>query len=861
MNWWINRAVTAAFGLALAILALVGWSSYRAASGFSEAAQWRKHTQDVLATIRGLLIDLDDMETGSRGYVITGQESFLEPYTRGLAQWEKKVHNLGQLTWDNPHQQRRIETLEPLIQRRISNLTMQVAIRRARGLSAATGFVSTGTGKELMDDIRQVLSDMENEEYEILGIHDADVQEGSRNNKIVSVLGSLLSLLLVTWAGFAVSRDISARTQAERAANDARTYAEQIIATIREPLLVLTRDLRVRTANRSFYLAFSTSSEETEGRFLYELGGGQWNNTDLRQALEGVLNNNARLEDVEIQNEFPSIGRRTMLLNARKLYREGNHTELVLLAIEDITDRKQAEEDRNRHQERIESQNRELERATQMKSQFLSTMSHELRTPLNAVLGFSDMLRDERHGTLNDRQRRYVNHVNSSGKHLLRLINDILDLSKIEAGKMELIIENVSVHTTFDDTVETLRLLAENKSQTLAHHAEPDLLVRADPVRLKQVLVNLAGNAIKFTPEGGRVELKARQENGQVRLEVWDNGPGIPVEEQQHVFDAFSRLRQSAQVEGTGLGLAITKRLVELHGGNMGLESQPGQGSCFHFMLPATEAVQKEPEQLTPPVEGLPQDSRILVIEDDPAAAQIISSYLASSGYEAVICDQPQHAVERVAQLQPHAVTLDLLMKPTNGWEILFQLKLDPRTRQIPVVVVTILNSPGNGAAFAAEEYLVKPVDKPTLLAAINRCLARRGIVVLKQPVLVMEDDEAVRAVLTELLTSEGFSVVTAADGLAARNCVRSALPALVILDLTLPEVSGFELLAEWRASPRTTDLPIFVLTGRDLSLEEQKYLLAHSESLFQKKSEWQENLKNQLHRVLVPNRAVGVAR
>src|SRR5256712_2069571 len=303
----------------------------------------------------------------------------------------------------------------------------------------------------------------------------------------------------------------------------------------------------------------------------------------------------------------------------------------------------------------------EAERASKFKDQFLSTMSHELRTPLNAVLGFSALLAEERYGPLNDRQRRYVSHIHTGGQHLLTLINDILDLSRIEAGRMELAIENVSVETVFGEVLSVMRPLADNKSQTLSQHAEPGLSVRADLTRFKQVLMNLLGNGIKFTPEGGRIELTANQADGEVRVEVRDTGPGIPPEEQKRIFEAFYRLPESGKAtEGTGLGLAITQRLVELHGGQLGLESQPGQGSCFHSSLPVAGAVpQARPQksQLTGQSEEPP---RVLVIEDDPVAGQLIQTHLTASGYEVVLCNEPGRAAEMAAELQPNAITLDI---------------------------------------------------------------------------------------------------------------------------------------------------------------------------------------------------------
>ncbi len=554
--------------------------------------------------------------------------------------------------------------------------------------------------------------------------------------------------------------------------------------------------------------------------------------------------------EVFIRNAKVPDGR-LISITGRPLKGEDGALRGGVVVFRDITLQKSAEQALLRAKE-------EAERSNKFKDQFLSTMSHELRTPLNAVLGFSDLLSEGRYGPLNERQLRYVTHIHTGGHHLLRLINDILDLSKIEAGRLELAIENVTVERTLREVLDAVRPLAEKKSQTLSHEAEPALAVRADSTRLKQVLINLVGNAIKFTPDGGCIELRGQLVDGKVRLEVTDNGPGIPPEEKKRIFEAFHRLRQAGKAqEGTGLGLAITQRLVELHGAELGLESQPGQGSCFYFSLPFVPAFADLPSRATESAWREAGSARIFVIEDDTAAAQLIQSQLASSGYEAVVCEELSRAVEIAAELRPDVITLDLLMKPTNGWELLLQLKNEPRTANIPVIVITIVDQPALGTTLGADEYLVKPVEQSALLAAIARCLAAREGLKMARPVLIVEDDGATREVIAELLTAQGYTIATAADGAQARAWMSESLPALVILDLMLPNVSGFELLSEWRSSPRTADLPVFVLTSKDLTRDEEKYLRVHAESLWRKQESWQQSLTKELKRVLAVSQPV----
>jgi len=510
----------------------------------------------------------------------------------------------------------------------------------------------------------------------------------------------------------------------------------------------------------------------------------------------------------------------------------------------DMTEHKRA-------QEALLLAKEEAERSNKFKDQFLSTMSHELRTPLNAVLGFSDLLGEESYGPLNERQARYVSHINKGGHHLLRLINDILDLSKIEAGRLQLAIENVPVNRTFAEAFDTLRPLAEKKSHKLIIAASTNFNVKADSTRFKQVLLNLIGNAIKFTPDGGKIELSTSKVDQMVRVEVRDSGPGIPLEEQRRIFEAFYRLTNADKaLEGTGLGLAITQRLVELHGGKLGLESELGSGSRFYFTLPLAPTFQAEamPNEKS---RSIPVESaRILVIEDDLAAAQLLQSQLNSVGYEVILCSA-ENALEMAATLLPAAITTDIIMKPISGWELLSNLKSDPRTSAIPVIVITIVDQRATGALLGADEYIVKPVKKETLLAAVERCLSKRNHLGGPRPILVVEDHTHTREYIAEILSQHGYAVRTAADGSIARAEVLASLPELVILDLILPGISGFQLLQEWRANPRTADLSVFVLTSKDLSPEEKKYLDKNARAVFHKQDSWQDDLLRQLRRVL----------
>jgi PAS domain S-box-containing protein len=337
----------------------------------------------------------------------------------------------------------------------------------------------------------------------------------------------------------------------------------------------------------------------------------------------------------------------------------------------------------------------EAERSSRFKDQFLSTMSHELRTPLNAVVGFSELLMDDKHGPLTERQQRYVKHIRTGGFHLLKLINDILDLSKIEAGRLQLSTLTLDVSECFKDVVESLCPLAENKKLTI-RQGETDLTVTADETRFKQVLMNLLGNAIKFTPEKGFIQLDAHAQGDFVRIDVRDSGPGIPPGEEQRIFEAFYRTQQWGNtVEGSGLGLAITRRLVELQGGQISVETRPNEGCCFSFTLPKGLISPSTAQHRTPapthatPISALKSDGYVLIVEDDGATREFLREFLTKHGLNARAVATVPEARRALSLLPPDLVVLDLILPGESGIQMLKELRNDDRDRDIPVLILT----------------------------------------------------------------------------------------------------------------------------------------------------------------------------
>jgi PAS domain S-box-containing protein len=861
----LRNKINIPIGLALAILAIVGVVSYQSVTRLDDSANWVDHTHEVLGTIEAVKANIEDAKSSQRGYIISGSDDYLRSYALAKQNVLKMLADLRRLTSDNPGQQKRLDALTSMIATRIASMDHTIAVRSQQGFGPAAMFVGSAPARLFTDVTDKTISEMEQEERVLLKEREVVEKHGVRKTKLVIFLGSLLAFSIVPIAAFITNREIQKRAVAER---EIISKTEKLAASegesrrksqILQSVLDSMGDGVAVADEKGNFILFNSAAEKILGVGPKSMPRQEWpehfgiylpdgitpvpaDDIPLAQALRGESVKGAELF---VRNPKNPNGI-WISVTATPLTDEGAVRRGGVAVFRDISQNKQAEELLVRAKD-------EAERASKFKDQFLSTMSHELRTPLNAVLGFSDLLADDRYGSLNERQRRYVNNIHTGGAHLLRLISDILDLSKIQAGRMDLTIQDVPVEAAFTEVLSALRPLADNKSQILLQ-SQSDLIVRADVTRFKQMLMNLAGNAIKFTPKGGHIELAAKKEDGKIRVEVIDDGPGIPAEEQKRIFDAFYRMKKSGEpVEGTGLGLAITQRLAELHGSNLNLVSQAGQGSCFYFSLGAGVLLH-DPQ--TPTVDHILKEGspRILVIEDDYNAAQLIQSYLASSGYETTHCDQPQNVISIATEVKPDVITLDLLMNPSSGWEVLLRLKNDPRTAAIPVIVISIVDQPAIGTTLGADEYLVKPVDKSALLAAVGRCVSssssgRRSP--SQRPILVVEDDSPTREVIAELLTTQGYKVTIAEDGEQARSQVVASLPELVILDLILPKVSGFELLAEWRARPRTADLPVFVLTSKDLTGEEEQYLKKHAESLFHKQQSWQQALTNQLQRVL----------
>ena len=490
----------------------------------------------------------------------------------------------------------------------------------------------------------------------------------------------------------------------------------------------------------------------------------------------------------------------------------------------------------------LETANRNLDQANRTKSAFLANMSHELRTPLNAIIGFSEVLEDQTFGPLNAKQTKYVCNVRNSGKHLLNMINDILDLSKIEAGKLELRREKFPLGATVDGIMGIVQVLANKKSITLKYEIDPVLQeIEADPKHFKQVLYNLLSNAVKFTPEGGKVNLSALPQEGAepdsrqyVRISVSDTGIGIASEDHSKVFSEFQQVDESysRQQEGTGLGLALSKKLVELHGGEIWFTSEKGRGSTFTFTIPLAhrpEGVGEEvPHSVIAAASGKDERSEgelILVIEDDPRSAELISIYLSQAGYRVAHAADGDEGLRLAGELKPCAITLDIMLPKKDGWQVLGALKENPATRDIPVIISSMVDEKIMAYDLGAVDYVVKPLDRKELVVKLEALKASGKLRSVASRILVIDDHSKTLDLIYAFLEHNGYDVQGTTSGAEGLEWMKTNHYDAVILDLMMPQMSGFDVLDEMKRHPWGENIPVIVYTAKDVSPEEQARL------------------------------------
>lgn len=986
MKWSIEKKTGAGLAVAGMILLLVAGLLYRTGRSSIEASEWVSHTHEVLGELEATLSAVAEAQTAARGYIITGQEVFLEPYQAAAPGVRANLDRLKSLTADNPSQQRHLAMLESAVAEKLDSLQQNIDLRKQKGFEAAQQRVATGIGTRQMNQVRTIISEMKQEEEDLLKRRAVEFRASTRKTSLMFSCVIFLEFLLLGVVYYVLRRDIAQRKRADEALRESEERFRLLVDGVRDyAVLMLDPAGRIASWNQGaerikgykaneilgchfsrFYppedvqngkpereleTAIAEGRYEEEGWRVRKDGSRFWANvvitaltdgagklrgfskvtrdiTERRRAEQLLQESEDRHRKLFDNNPHPTwvFDRETLRFLAvngaavrkygyssdeflkmtikeirppedipamletvasirdgmesvgawRHRLKDGTDIDVeitsyalnfagrpadVVVAV-DVSQRKRDEVEKRRFLEKLaasneelELRNREVERATKLKSKFLANMSHELRTPLNAIVGFSDLLADGSPGELNDKQKRFVNHIKQGSAHLLQLINDILDLSKIEAGQLELRCEDFQVKDALPEVLSSIRPLAMAKNIQVHHTLEGDRAVYADRVRFKQILYNLLSNAVKFTPKDGRIDIDCVEKGSEVSISVTDTGIGIRTEDQAVVFEEFRQVEgnSNAANEGTGLGLAITKRLVEQQGGKISLESEPGKGSRFTFTLPTGTITSSKvtpaygPANLNVAVDG-GRKPLILIVDDEVPARELLASYLEPE-YRIAMAESGTEVVQKAQQLHPDAITLDVLMPGGNGFETLVALRKTPETADIPIIIVSILDQKQVGFALGAADYLIKPIRKPVLLETIRRHVLPHADD--DATILLVDDDPKTLELLQETLRSAGYETQSVQSGERALEVLSSKLVNAVLLDLLMPGMDGFEVIRHVREEATLKELPILVMTAKTLAQEEIALLSRETQALFQKNGSWQHQLIAEVGRVV----------
>jgi CheY-like chemotaxis protein/CHASE3 domain sensor protein len=952
------------FVVAVAAVAFIALLTYRSLQTRSLASNRVTHTLQVMDQLQTILSLAKDAETGQRGYLLTGEEPYLEPFSNAKAQLPDEMRKAHDLVENDPVQMQRFKSFEQAVKDKLLELDQTIALRQKGEASAALSMVRSDRGKVLMDRIRQSATTMAASERGALAERQDDWQQAEFISSAVTFGGSSLLLVLIGAAAILTSRDYRARQtqvwlRTGQMAFGQRIQGEQRLERLGEHVLSFlgsylgakvgalyisegagvfrrfagyamaadsdlvragdgmlgqaARDNRpVRVENvpagylpitsalgqgtprevliapaaadgtvhamveLGFLRTLHTEDLELLDRVSESLGvaiRASKDRTRLEELLEETQRQGEELQTQQEELRVSNVQSRSLTESQAQLESQQAELEQTNSQLEEQAQLLEHQKDElSKAQEVLTERASELERANQYKSEFLANMSHELRTPLNSSLILAKILGDNRNGNLTGEQVKYAQTISSAGNDLLAIINDILDLSKIESGKVELAPETVMVARILDDLSRTFQPVAQNKSLgfriELATGAPTK--IETDAQRVGQILKNLVSNALKFT-EAGEVAVRAFSgTNRTLCFDVTDTGIGISDHQREIIFDAFRQADGSTHRKygGTGLGLTISRDLARLLGGDISVASTPGTGSTFTLTLPL--AYQANPGAAVTPLAPAPTvparpvprqpvqrvveddadriqaDSRlILIVEDDPAFATILRDLAHELGFQCIVTHTANDALAAVATYRPKAILLDMNLPDYSGLGVLDQLKRNPQMRHIPVHVVSVADYSQEALAMGAVGYAMKPVNRDQLAEALQKLEAKFSPGV--RNVLVVEDDERQRESIRQLLQNEDVKITavrTAADALAR---LRQTTFDCMVMDLNLPDFSGYELLQKMAEAEDVAFPPVIVYTGRSLTSDEEQRLRRFSKSIIIKDARSPERLLDEV--------------
>lgn len=848
----------------VAVLLLCGLVIYRNLKVFAETATWVSHTHEVIGNVEGIQSSLTEAESSARGFWITGEEEYRAQFDRATAKTTRLQSDLKQLTSDDLEQQSRLGDLQKLIEPVIVQQRQFMTTSTNASAKTKSDASSIGNATVAMQPVRSMIESIRSHEDELLRVRSADYDANFRQSWLTLLLSAAVLAGLLSGIYYVLQRHWKLQEQsAKDSASHARErgellqYNERLLESTGEGIYGIDREGQCTFINRAGALLLKYRREEVLGQDVHALihhtdSQGQpypLANCPIFKAFRtggGCQVDNEvfwRSDNTSFPVEYTSFP-----------IRNEGEIEGAVITFKDITIRLRAIHD-------LEDAKKAAEIANESKSQFLANMSHELRTPLNAVIMYSELLAEEAVDANVPDFVPDLNRIRSAGKHLLELVNGVLDLSKIEAGKMELYRETFQVTSLVEEVVSTIGPLIEKNRNRIEVSIDQDVdTMDGDVTKLRQVLFNLLSNASKFT-ENGVISLKVGKDDTWMIFKVTDTGIGMNPEQLSRLFQPFMQADASTtrKYGGTGLGLAIIRRFTDLMGGEVSVESALGRGSTFTIKLPlmlgdapvekegSVERLDSVSKNATPSGStGNAIIGSILVIDDDPAVRDVLSRVLVNEGIQCITAADGAEGLRMAYEHFPDLIILDVNMPKIDGWSVLLTLKADEYLADIPVIMQSIGEDRDMGFVLGASEYLVKPVDRVKLVS-----LLRRYLLATDSSILVVDDDETIRRALDRTLRKQGWRILQAGDGAEALEQIARERPALILLDLMMPVMDGLEFLEHLHDHDDWKTIPVVVLTAKELTDEDRHRLNGGIEKVLIKGTSSHQRLLDEVRRVV----------
>jgi PAS domain S-box-containing protein len=843
MDRRIGNSATIGVLLALAVLIANAWVSLRNIQQLVQRDFWVEHTTDVIANVERLGGSVSDLLSAERGYLLSGHTSFREPYAAHRTRALSLLKTLISQTSDNAGQKQRLDRLDAELSNLLKITDKAIAADPGTIDSAQFGNLPLGT-KASMDQIRADLNDMRSEEDKLLTERKTASKASLAKAIETFSLATVIAIVLVIVAYVLIRRDDKLRLQNARERNRLSNYNQLLIESTGEGIYGVDLDGNCTFLNAAGARVLKLDATKVIGSHMHAITHHSRSDGSKYPAEACPIYNTLKTgKGCRVDDEvfWRSDGTSFPVEYSAYPIRNYGMIEGVCVAFSDITLRKKTEEDLKRARDEAEAAKTDAEAANVAKSQFLANMSHELRTPLNAVIMYSELLQEEAADRGVDSFIPDLDKIRAGGKHLLALVNGVLDLSKIEAGKMDLFLETFEIPSMVRDVLTTVEPLVQKKSNKLELNCPADLgAMHADLTKVRQILFNLLSNASKFTENGTiTLEVKRIDENGisTVVFQVHDSGIGMTQAQMDKLFQPFTQADESTtrRFGGTGLGLAISRRFCQMMGGDVSVTSEPGKGSTFTVHLPARVARMELPgdtrKNTTASDQPKPGAATVLIIDDEPSVRDLMSRTLSAEGIYVITASDGEEGLKSARELKPDLIFLDVMMPKMDGWAVLASLKADAVLSKIPVVMLTIVGDREMGYTLGASEYLTKPIDRGVLSTVVNKYRTKTA----GRVVLIVDDDDATRQVVSRTLTREGWTVLEAENGKAALDRLSKEEPNLILLDLSMPEMDGFEFLSKLRNDGTHTGIPVVVLTSKDLTPSERSALTGRVEKIIQK--------------------------